>query len=57
MQINRTPAGSIFSGVRGEEVGNGNELRECNRENNKIPLIVHLKNIKIADKEEEKEKK
>lgn len=46
----------MFPGVRGEELGNGNELREYNRENNKSPRIFHLKDIKTADKGEEKEK-
>lgn len=47
----------MFSGVRGEEVRAGNELREYNRENNKSPKFLHLKDIKIVDTGEKKEKK
>lgn len=46
----------MFSGVRGEEVGDGNELRGYNKRNNKNPKFLHLKDIKIADTEKEKVK-
>lgn len=46
----------MFSAISGEEVGDGNELRGYNRENNKSPRIFHMKGIKIAGKGEKKEK-
>lgn len=55
IQINKSLF--TFSGVRGEEVGDGNELRGYNRENNKSPKFLHLKDIKIVDTGEKKGKK